>query len=252
MKPQEVDDLVQVLAQVQQRTPNVEGFLAQLPVKLDKIPDIDEDIDFWPRVVLDVRHKPFIRARNEQEALSFAELLYLLVKTYRFGEYAAWTEAEVKGGTPHQLLLSYRRTSMHRMVAKVLVALARIKNPQLAENRVFQAVGKFILGATESAEGVEIKDVCWPDTISSWPEHHVVYFGRCDGRVVGVTSFYGDCHVVDFGPVDQFSERTEEGAARCRRDSTRAEIMPKEFGDYVRDTLLDQAYGRKTIKKGAA
>src|SRR5260370_521953 len=252
MKPQEVDDLVQVLAQIQQRTQNVESFLAQIPVRLDKIPDIDEDLDFWPRVVLDVRHKPFIRARNEREALSFAKLLYLLVKTYRFGEYAAWTEAEVKGGTPHQLLLSYRRASMHRMVAKVLVALARIRNPQLADNRVFQAVSKFILGATESAGGVEVKDVWWPDTISSWPEHHVVYFGRCDGRVVGVTSFYGDCHVVDFCPVAQFSELTSAVPARCRRDGTRAEIMPKEFGVYVRDTLLHQPYGIKTIKKGAA
>jgi hypothetical protein len=247
MKPQEVDDLVQVLAQVQQRAPSVEGFLAQLPVRLDKIPHIDEDVDFWPRVVLDVRHKPFIRARNEQEALSFAELLYIFVKNYRFGEYAAWTEAEVKGGTPHQLLLSYRRTSMHRMVAKVLVALAQIRNPELAENRVFQSVSRFILGVIESAGGVEIKDVCWPDTISSWPEHHVVYFGRCDGRVVGAKSFYGDCHLVDFGPADQFPELMGDVAARCRRDGTRAEIMPEDFGVHVRDTLLNYAQGRNQL-----
>ncbi len=69
---------------------------------------------------------------------------------------------------------------------------------------------------------------------------------------MGATSFYGDCHLVDFGHVDHFPEDMEQVAARCRRDGTKAEIMGKELGVQVRNTLLDHVCRRKTIEEGAA
>src|SRR5258708_10472295 len=67
-----VQRLVEGLRNIVHRKPDARGFIGELEVRTDRLPEIDSDPDFWPRVVLDPSGHLYLRARNSDEALKFA------------------------------------------------------------------------------------------------------------------------------------------------------------------------------------
>lgn len=224
--PGDVDHLTEVLLEVVARTPDPKQLVKELYARTENIPEISNDPDFWPRVVLDLSGKPFIRARNEKEAQLFAELLIAFLKTGAFRDYSRWTKAEISGGTPHLVQLRCRESSLHRLAAKVTCGLAWIGSAEVQfRPEILRALRQLVLGHPVTGSAPKVLWASKPNSITAFPNHHAAVVTRLNDRLRGLASFYGDRSVVELPLPPESLADFETIAAISRRDGTKTEIV---------------------------
>jgi hypothetical protein len=223
--PRDVDHLVEVLLELVNRIPDAERLVQELYARTENIPEISSDPDFWPRVVLDISGKPFIRARNKKEARFFAELLIAFLKAGAFRDYSRWSNTEISGGTPHLVQLRCRESSLHRLAAKVTFGLAWICSTEVqSQTEILRPLRELVLG--QSATG-RVSTAVWaakPNSITAFPNHHAAMVTRLHDRLRGLTSFYGDCSVVELALTPESLTGFETIVAISRKDGTKTEV----------------------------
>jgi hypothetical protein len=242
MKPEDVNRLVRTLLDIVNRAPNIDGFLAEVTVLTDSLPGIDSDQDFWPRIVLGLSGKPFIRARDANEALRFTRALLENLNAIATCGYDKWTKAEIVAGTPHDVLLSYDRRSVQRVIAKITYALAYLRSSGAAlEEELFPSVRQFVVRGISDVSETPVKELCRPGVMTFWPDHHVAFVGSWGQRLIGLTSMFGDCHVVDFGSLTKAPASFGSIAAMCRRDGSETRLVQGSIERDIQEALTSEA-----------
>lgn len=224
--PEEVDRLVEVLLASIPRIRHAKELVEELYARTENIPEISDDPDFWPRVVLDLSGRPFIRARNTKEARLFAELLMVFLRAGAFRDYSRWTSTEISGGTPHTVQLRCRVSSLHRLAAKVTFGLAWIGSLEVqARPEVLRALRDFVLGHHVTGLAPTVLWASKPNSIAVFPNHHIAVVTRLHDRLRGLTSFYGDCSVVELALTPESLTGFETVAAISRKDGTKTDVV---------------------------
>lgn len=242
MKPQDVERLVRTLLDIVTRAPNVDGFLGEVTVLTDSLPGIDSDQDFWPRIVLGLSGKPFIRARDASEALRFTGALLENLNTIAICGYDKWTKAEIVAGTPHDVLLSYDPRSVQRVVAKIAYGLAYLRcGGTTTAEELYPQIRQFVRGIMSDTDQTPVKELGRPGSMTIWPDHHVAFVGSWGQRVTGLVSMYGDCHLVDFGPSANAPATFGSTAATCRRDGTETRMVHASIERDINEALTNEA-----------
>ena len=225
--PASVQRLVDALREIVHRKPDARGFIAELEVRTDRLPDIDSDPDFWPRVVLDLSGHVYLRARNPDEALKLAAALVQGLSAGVFEQdYSAWTTSEIAGGSPHYFALVYNKFVGQRLAGKIACGLMFLQfGPVVMNDMQFREVCDFVLGNTSDLSGLPVTQLCDAGTPTCWNGDHVAFVCKHDGRNFAVVSIYGDCHLVEFGTGSGTIAPDENQVAMCRWDGTHARLV---------------------------
>jgi len=239
--PGDVDHLVEVLFRIIPRIRDAEQLVEELYARTENIPEISDDPDFWPRVVLDVSGRPFIRARNTKEARLFAELLIAFLGAGAFRDHSRWTSTEISGGTPHSVQLRCRESSLHRLAAKVTFGLAWISSSEVQSRpEILGALREFVLGHHVTGLAPNVLWASKPNSMTAFPDYHVAVVTRLHDRLRGLTSFYGDCSVVELALPQEGLSGFETIAAVSRRDGTKTEIVEGTTKQHIVTALEGQ------------
>jgi hypothetical protein len=225
-RPEDVDHLVEVLLEIAGRVSGAEQLAQQFFARTENIPEISGDPDFWPRVVLDVSDRPFIRARDGTEARLFAELLMTFLRAGACRDYSRWTNAEISGGTPHVVQLCCRESSLHRLAAKVSFGLSWLRSSEVrSQMEILSPVRELVLGHSVRNSRLDVRWISKPNSIRVFPDYHAALVRRLHDRLQGLVSVYGDCSVVELTIPVESLVGFETIAAISRRDGTRTEIV---------------------------
>jgi hypothetical protein len=226
--PASVERLVTALKDILSRKPDARGFIGELEVRTDRLPEIGADTDFWPRVVLDLSGHLYVRARDPNEALRFVEALISGMRAGAFAkDYSAWTNTEIIGGSPHWLALKYDRFVIHRVVGKIACGLMYLQfGAAVRAESSFRCVRDFVLGDSVDPAAFLVTQLDEAGTQTPWKENHVAFICRQDDRTVAMVSVYGDCHIVQFGAGSSSLLPDETEVAMCRWDGKRTRMVP--------------------------
>jgi hypothetical protein len=222
-----VQRLVFALKKIVDRRPDVRGFIGEVAVRTDRLPDIEIDPDFWPRVVLDLSEHVYIRARNSGEALRFAAILIEGLRAGVFDrDYGAWTSTEIPGNSTHWLSLTYDKFVGQRLAGKIACGLMFLQfGPAICANASFQRVRTFVLEKPSPRAASPVTQLCEAGTQVLWNGDHVAFLCTHSGRTLGIVSVYGDCHVVHFGDASDLPSVHESQMAMCRWDGKHARMV---------------------------
>jgi hypothetical protein len=194
---------------------------------------IAKDDEFWPRIVLDLAGKVFIRARNPVEAGNFITLFVRALETGAFRDHSSWTSGEVVGGTVHTVAMRYRASAVVRVVAKIACGLTFLRlgcdGPKSEIHRNARAV---VNPEGPDAPAAFTKFISEPGTLRLWPDHHVGIVELREGHLRSIVSLYGDCRTIDLGPLLN-SVEFKPIVAFCREDGTHAFIVEGEESEKV-------------------
>ena len=223
-KLEDVDRLIEVLLEIITRGQGAEELARTLFARTENIPEISQDPDFWPRVVLDVSGKPFIRARYKAEARLFAELLAAFLEAGAFRDYSGWISAEIPGGTSHMVQVRCRESSLHRLAAKVTFGLIWLGSPE-AGSGILRPLRQSVLGHSVSGKELNVHWISGPNSITAFPDYHAAIVIRSGKGLYGITSFFGDCSVVELTLPPDRLVAWEPVAGISRKDGTKTELV---------------------------
>lgn len=160
--------------------------------------DVEKDPAVWPRIVLGVDDRLFIRARNRNEALKFISVFAQYVQAGPSRDHSRWTAGEVVSGEPHTVHIAYDEYKVRRVLAKIAYGLLFLAlQPQ--DDSAFTELGQYVLGQLPDRWQEIVEQVSEAGSVSLWPEHHVAAVLWTQGRLKGIVSIFGSCHVVDLG-----------------------------------------------------
>jgi len=214
--------LVAVLLGMLNRKPNPQGFLCELEVRTDRLPEIESDPDFWPRIVLDLSGRIYLRVRNPDEALRFVNALIIGLNAGAFSkEFSGWTNTQITSGSPHWLGLAYDKFVGRRVAGKIACGLMFLEFGSVVKAESgFRRVREFVLGNQADGQASPVTQILDAGTERPWNENHVALTCVEHGVLLGVVSIYGDCQIVDFGPHSGPLLPDETKLAMCRWDGT--------------------------------
>jgi len=226
--PAWVERLVAALRNILNRKPDARGFIGELEVRTDRLPEMGADADFWPRVVLDFSGHLYVRARNPDEALRFVEALIRSIRAGAFAkDYSAWTNTEIIGSSPHWLALKYDRFVVQRVAGKIACGLMFLQfGAAVRTESSFRRVRDFVLGDSIDPAAPLIAQLSEAGTQTPWKENHVAFICRQDDRTLAIVSVYGDCHMVQFGAGSSALWPDETEVAMCRWDGMHTRMVP--------------------------
>jgi hypothetical protein len=244
-RPGDVDRLVDAFLSIFRQHPDEAGLVGELSVRTGDLGEIAKDDEFWPRIVLDLAGKIFIRARDPAEALNFVKLFTRAVQAGAFKEHSSWTSGEIVGGTVHTAVMRYRPTAVVRVVAKIACGLTFLRlgydGPETETHRKARAI---VNPEEPDAPAASAKLISDPGTLCFWPDYHVGIVELWGGRLRSVVSLYGDCHMVDLGSFSNPDE-FKPIVAFCRKNGTRTFIVEGVESEKVIDDLNRYVAGRE-------
>jgi hypothetical protein len=244
----DVDRLLNSLSTVLNHAPDQSGLIGEISVRTDDLGEIAEDIDFWPRIVLGLDNRLFIRARNPSEATAFFSVLVLALNRGVFIDRGVWTTSEIAGGTAHVAAIEYDVKSVLRMIAKIACGLAYLRlGDGPLWNNVLQESRAFALDGQHATATIAMTHVSWPGTITLWPDQHVGLVEVWEGRLRAVVSLYGDCHTVDLGPIPN-PEDFKRIVAFCRKDGTRTVLANDDEAVNVAEALCQHLVANTGVR----
>jgi len=232
-----VDRLLNLLSTLLKNAPDQSGLIGEISAKTDDLGAIGEDTDFWPRIVLGLDNKLFIRARNPTEAINFFSFLVPALNAGAFTDRGTWTTSEIVGGTVHDAAIEYDVKSIQRILTKIACGLVYVRHGEgILWNNALQQSREFALDKEVTTATIAITHVSWPGTIALWPDRHVAVVDVQEGRLRAVVSLYGDCHTVDLGPASNL-EDFKVIVAFCLKDGTRTFLANADEAATVANAL---------------
>jgi hypothetical protein len=238
--PKDVDKLARIIQQIFRDAPEQVIRKGRIPVRTEELHDIGADNDFWPRAALPPDGKPFVRARDKDEAIRFERLAQLYLKNYKFGEYAYWESCEIAGGEPHHFAIQYKQPRVLRAIAKIAWGLGYLRlDPPTIGSTPFTEVRDFITGSNDTDIPSSVREVRMPGDIALWPDRHVAGLFMLGRRITGAVSLYGGLVQIDFGPQPPQADEILPIAAICRHDGSRARLVDSQAALEIARSLSD-------------
>jgi hypothetical protein len=244
----DLDRLLNSLSTVLTHAIDQSGIIGEISVKTDDLGKIGEDTDFWPRIVLGLDNRLFIRARNQSEAINFFSFLVSALNAGAFIDRGTWTTSEIAGGTVHDAAIEYDVKSIQRIITKIACGLVYLEHGDgILWNNVLQQGRAFALDKQLPTATIAITHVSWPGTITLWPDRHVGVVDVQEGRLRAVVSLYGDCHTVDLGPIPNPEDFKRIGAF-CHKDGTRTFLANDDEAVKVAEALSQHLIGNTGVR----
>jgi hypothetical protein len=238
--PEDVKRLVEAVLKVVQGPPDKSGLLGEVPVELlsEAESGIASDPDFWPRVFLDLKGQLKIRARDGQEATRLFEAVVYRAQRGAFKALSGWATWQVQAGTPHLFCLEWNYSALLRVVAKIAYGAAYCRAlPKILESESLRQVRDFVLGTQNGNTTLPVRQIGDTESISDWPDHHVVLIESCRNRLQGIVALCGACFIVDLGenPLSEVFARPV--VAMSRRDGTDTRFATDDVAKMVAEIL---------------
>ena len=225
--PEDVDQLRAVLSEMFDDLVSQPDTVREVSVKLIDQGDseIAEDPDFWPRAFLDLGGRLFIRARDVAEATEFMSALQTHLEAGAFRDHSSWQSGRIESGTPHRVHLSFLRSSVLRIVAKIGYGLAFLHYPpELVSDALLDHVRRYVIkGVPEDSPPVhQFSD---HNLLERWKDEHVASVGVIGNDLVGIVSLYGDIYKITFGPVPLTFRNVTPVGAVCSISARRVKLL---------------------------
>jgi hypothetical protein len=187
------------------RQPAADGSLFSLKVDCNLAPEIAEDPEFCPRIVLLPGDRLLLRARSPEEAMRYVNVFMGLVSSDYKVDSAKWGEGTViKGGTPHSLVLNYNPQTIRRVAAKIAYTLFAILSGHPLERRSDPLMRRYILDLPRQVNGFgPVSAAPEPATSTTSDEPHFVVLSPAHDRAAAVVCLYGFKFRVDLGEGSQ-------------------------------------------------
>lgn len=221
--PEDARRIVEAVLKVVQGPPDKSGLLGEVPVELlsEAESGIVSDPDFWPRVLLDLNGRLKIRARDGQEATRLFEAVIYLAQRGAFKDLSGWATWQVQAGTPHLFCLEWNYSALLRVVAKIAYGAAYCRAlPKILESESLRQVRDFVLGTQNGNTTLPVRQISDTESISDWPDHHVVLIESCYDQLQGIVVLCGACFIVDLGENPLPAVFARPVVAMSRRDGT--------------------------------
>ncbi len=238
--PEDVRRLVKAVLKVVQGPPDKSGLLGEVPVELlsEAESGIASDPDFWPRVFLDLKGRLKIRARDGQEATQLLEAVVYLAQQGAFRDLTGWATGQVQAGTPHLFCLEWNYNALLRVVAKIAYGTAcRRALPKVFESKSLRQIRDFVLGTQNGNTTSPVRQISDIESISDWPDHHVVLIESRRNQLQGIVVLCGACFIVDLGenPLPEVFARPV--VAMSRRDGTDTRFVTDDVAKMMAEIL---------------
>lgn len=170
------------------RKPDQNGLVCELSILTHDLGEIGKDPEFWPRIVLDLKGRLFIRARTPEEATKFMWAFGQYLQTGTFRSYSGWfTGPPILGGTPHQVLVVHDRYQMGRVFAKIACSHAFLSLGGIAKKLpMFNALRDYALGKPTDDWEQLVREIRLPGTIKQSQKHHVAALFLKDKHLIAL------------------------------------------------------------------
>jgi len=224
--PQDTHKLIEAFKQKLSSKPDTSGLVTEIATYTHNLGNINNDPDFWPRIVLDTRGRLFIRARNPEEAMIFIKAFVYYTNAGAFTEQSNWKNSEIKGGDLHHVSVEYDNCMVQRVIAKIATGLLFAhKDIETIDLSRFDNIRNFILGENDDGYNKIVKDLVWPGVMLNWPEHHVAAVFRKEDEILGLISIYGSIHSISLLHSSPLMPELRPMAAKTAHNGSGTEIL---------------------------
>lgn len=214
--PGEIDRLVSVYRDMLARAPQANGLVCEIDVRTDDLGEIGSDPSFWPRIVLGLDDKLFIRCRNPEEAAKFIDIFTKYVRFCYTGSHPNWVVGKVQASELHHLQLTSDEAKVYRVISKIGLGTMFAGQRSSQHLPQFDACRRFIRGEDDDSWRDRVQEIFPPGTLSHLESDHVAMIHIRDGRAEAVLSIFGSCHVAQLGQVEAPELRIPIVAASSR------------------------------------
>lgn len=241
-EPAEMEKLVGAVERMLASKPDEKGLLCEISVLTHDLGEVGKDPDFWPRIVLDLRGRLFIRARNPEEALKFMSAFTQYLQAGAFKDYSRWvTGPPISGSTPHQVMIVHDRYMVGRVFAKIACSLAFITiGEQAKQLSRFEILRSYALGGhTEVWEGL-VRELRFPGTLKYFGSRHIAALTSKSNHMVALVSLCGGLELIDLGEMPASAPSSLNALASSEIDGTKTQLLPtEETGSIFRNLLAE-------------
>lgn len=251
-EPAEMENLVSAVERMLASKPDEKGLLCELSVLTHDLREIGKDPDFWPRIVLDLRGRLFIRARNPEEALKFMSAFTHYLHAGAFRDYSRWvTGPPISGSTPHQVMIVHDRYLVGRAFAKIACSLAFVAlGEQAKQLSRFETLRSYALGGqTEAWDGL-VRGVRLPGTLKHFGSRHIAALTIESNHMIGLISLFGGLELIDLGEIPASMPTSLSAVASAEIDGTKTNILLPEEAGHILQILLAEL--ESTAREGIA
>jgi hypothetical protein len=164
----------------------------------DTDPEIANDPDFKPRIVMDLDNRLFIRARTTDEASRFCALVLDASRQRLLDASESWHTTTVPAGAPHSVKLIWKEEEVHRVLAKIAYAVMLLACSNQKIPRVdYKSLRNFIIDGV--AGECQCKRLLGPGTIKDLEKIHcAALLEGFEGRLEALVSIYGSLFRIQF------------------------------------------------------
>jgi hypothetical protein len=226
------------------------GELARIQLRLTPLHEIENEPDFWPRVVREKDGAIFMRARDVSEAQLFLSDLRLLLPLPLLDDYSRWSNAELPAEPIHHTSVRFDAVEVHRALTKIAFAMSLLRYGQFCLSvEGFARKRKYVRHGDGTDLDSIYSDLGEFDGLDASAEYHLAHVGSYDGRIVGLVSVYGFMLTVDFGEEPLQLHQASSITARCRTDGRGCEVVAGDIAVGIATELLDKARQAKVSKR---
>jgi len=236
----EMEKLVSTVERMLASKPDEKGLLCELSVLTHDLGEIGKNPDFWPRIVLDLKGRLFIRARNPEEALKFMSAFTQYLQAGVLKDYSRWvTGPPISGSTPHQVMIVHDRYLVGRAFAKIACSLAFVVlGEQAKQLSRFEILRSYALGnQTEAWEGL-VCDVRFPGTLKHFGNRHIAALTIQSNHMIGLVSLFGGLELIDLGEIPASMPGSLSAVASAEIDGTKTNMLLPEEAEPILQILL--------------
>ena len=175
------------------------NFVCEMTASSKLDPEIRDDPDFWPRVVLLPGDRLVVRGRDPEEMMRFARAFTALLTSGYNVDLAAWKQGEdIKAGTIHKIGFDFDPQCVRRIAAKVGYSMFRLCTGRTLSAQIDKQLRDYVLGLSNGAD-----EPVWvephPVTMTTSDRPHIVLLSPTGDPAVALVSLYGYRFRVELG-----------------------------------------------------
>lgn len=243
--PSESEMLVTTFERLLEHTPDQNGLVAEVDVRTHDLGEIGNDPDFWPRIVLDLKGRLFLRARSSEEAARFVDVFVRALRAGDFKDYSGWaTGPSIQGGTPHTVMISYDDCEVRRVFAKIACSVAfKVLSQDAKELPMFDTLRRYALGSSPPNWRDVVLQIKVPGTLTQFEGRHVAAVFREKDQITCLISLFGSLHRIALGRAPDAIVDFRHAVAQCLVNGTQTKILSDREAEVVLRTLCQDLSG---------